>query len=322
MIISVVIPVYNASLLLTRCLDSVFTQKGNFKIEVICVDDGSTDNSVELIKSYPQSITLLQQANQGPASARNAGIAVANGKYLAFLDADDYWKPEFLSETVGFLETHKEAVAVSVGQKHIIPEKPEAISPAILKTEPGNYTQSVLLNDFYAFWAKHNHVCTGSVLMLTETVKKTGGQRPELRITEDLEFWAFLGTFGKWGFIPKVLFVSDGGIVTRQISWIKKNKKRWNSAPSIETWEERIIQNINPDNKEMFAKARGRIAKNLAYSMIMSNRILLARKTCLKYGNYFPKDKVGKLMLLGSKNRLFWFIPVICIQLREHLRII
>jgi hypothetical protein len=108
--------------------------------------------------------------------------------------------------------------------------------------------------------------------MRTDIVKQTGGQRPELRITEDLEFWVYLATFGKWGFIPKVLFVSDGGAVTKQQGWWVKNQKRWASAPTVEDWESRIIERVPEDRMCSFRRARGRIAKNLAYAMILSQR--------------------------------------------------
>jgi glycosyltransferase involved in cell wall biosynthesis len=318
--ISIIIPLYNGSLLVKRCLDSIYNQKGSFELEVIVIDDGSTDNSVDIVKNYSQPIILLQQTNSGPAAARNKGIKAATGKYLAFLDADDYWEAEFLLETIGFLEKQEDAIAVSVGQIHKIPNKPDSITPSILKTEPTKYKQATLLKDFYNFWAKHMHVCTGSVLMRTEIVRHTGGQRPELRITEDLEFWAYLATFGKWGFIPKILFISDGGAVTKKTGWLEKNQKRWASAPSVEDWEKRIIRTIPDDLIESFSKARGIIAKNLTYSMILSKRKSLARETVRKYGKYFPSDQLSKWIKGASKISFLWHGIIILITQRETHR--
>lgn len=80
--LSVIIPVYNAAALLDRCLDSVFNQKTRYTYEVILVDDGSTDNSVELIKARNEkNIILYKQQNAGPAAARNKGVELAQGKY-------------------------------------------------------------------------------------------------------------------------------------------------------------------------------------------------------------------------------------------------
>ena len=98
--ISVIIPVYNAAPLIRRCLDSVLAQKGKYTYEVLLIDDGSTDDSVEIIKSYNNTkFKIFQQKNKGPAAARNVGITNALGKYIAFLDADDYWEDEYYTET-------------------------------------------------------------------------------------------------------------------------------------------------------------------------------------------------------------------------------
>ena len=89
--ISVIIPVYNAEKYLRACLDSVLNQVG-FSVEVICVDDGSTDDSPAILREYAARdprVTVLTQTNQGPGVARNAGLAVAKGEYVMFLDADD-----------------------------------------------------------------------------------------------------------------------------------------------------------------------------------------------------------------------------------------
>ncbi len=320
--ISIIIPLYNGALLINRCLNSIFAQQSDFDLEVIIIDDGSTDNSVELVEQYPQPLVLLKQKNSGPAAARNKGIEAATGKYLAFLDADDYWMPTFLKDTVLFLENHSEAVAVSVSQIHKIPGKPDSISPKVVADKPARFKVPVLLNDFYSFWAEHNHVCTGSVLMKTEVVKQTGGQRAELRITEDLEFWAYLATFGQWGFIPEVLFVSDGGAVTKKIGWWAKNKKRWASAPGVEEWEKRVMAALSDPLPTGFLKKRGQIAKNLSYAMLLSARTSQARKTIRTYRQYFPKDKLSKLLIFSSKNKITWFVASYMLICRERFRFV
>lgn len=66
------------------------------------------------------------------------------------------------------------------------------------------------------------HVCTGSITIRIDIARQAGGMREDLRQCEDLEFWAYLATFGKFGFIPEVLFVSDGNAVTRSQGWIDK----------------------------------------------------------------------------------------------------
>lgn len=91
--ISVIIPVYNAEKHLRQCLDSVISQTLK-EIEIICIDDGSTDKSISILRSYEEADTrvkIIEQQNQGAGIARTAGIAIAKGKYIAFLDSDDYY---------------------------------------------------------------------------------------------------------------------------------------------------------------------------------------------------------------------------------------
>lgn len=318
--ISVVIPLYNSSALISRALNSINFQETSCPVEVTVVDDGSTDNSVEIVKNSSSPVTIINQSNQGPAAARNKGILASSGKYLAFLDADDYWNPGFLSATSDFLEKNPEAVAVSTGQIHKIPGKADTVVPSFLKDNHRIPPEPVLIDDFYGFWAKYNHVCTGSVMMRTEFAKKSGGQRTDLRITEDLEYWAYLASSGQWGFIPQVLFVSDGGLITRETGWIEKNRKRWESAPSIEEWEERIINNFSGKIPQSYYSFRGRIIRNLVYSMIMSDRKDLARQTVRQNIEQLPSDKLSQLYRLASFSRISWNILADYLYKREYNR--
>lgn len=92
--ISIIIPVFNVENYLAKCLDSIINQT-LMDIEIICVNDGSKDNSVDILNTYAQRdkrITIINKANGGLSSARNAGIRVANGEYICFLDSDDYFE--------------------------------------------------------------------------------------------------------------------------------------------------------------------------------------------------------------------------------------
>lgn len=318
--VSVIIPVYNGALLIKRCLDAVFNQKGNFNLEVIVIDDGSTDNSVEIINAYPYPVKLIQQPNQGPAAARNKGIALASGKYLAFLDADDYWESDFLMETVSFLEIHHDAVAVTVGQIHKSVSCNYRVQPNLLTLEKSNYTEPFIINDFFMLWMDQELVCTGSVLMKTSLAKKIGGQREDLRVTEDIEFWACIAVLGKWGFIPKILFISDGTLIAKNIGWIEKNLKRWESAPTIEIWEKRIIKLKEGQIPNSYKQFRGKILKNLTYSMLMSKRINTSYNMIKKNRKQLPNDKFSALYKLFSLNRILWNIMAFFLIKREYRR--
>lgn len=96
--VSVIMPIYNASDYLRPAMDSVIYQTLR-EIEIICIDDGSTDRSLEILREYQKSddrIRIVTETNAGPGLARNNGIGRARGEYVAFLDADDFFEPSFL----------------------------------------------------------------------------------------------------------------------------------------------------------------------------------------------------------------------------------
>ena len=93
--VSVVMPIYNAYNYLRPAMDSVLDQTLR-EIELICIDDGSTDNTLEILKEYQKQderVRIITENNAGPAIARNKGLARSRGKYICFLDADDFFEP-------------------------------------------------------------------------------------------------------------------------------------------------------------------------------------------------------------------------------------
>jgi glycosyltransferase involved in cell wall biosynthesis len=95
-VVSVVVPVYNCAGTLARCFESIRSQTYN-RLEVLLIDDGSTDDSAEICRSYvvrDDRFQVIQTLNGGPAAARNTGIANASGRFLCFVDADDYLAPD------------------------------------------------------------------------------------------------------------------------------------------------------------------------------------------------------------------------------------
>ena len=313
--LSIIIPVYNASKLLERCLDSIFEQKTQYSYEIILIDDGSTDNSIEIIKGRKEpNIILYQQQNSGPSVARNKGVELAKGDYCAYLDADDYWMQGFIEKTISFLKNHTDCIAVNVAQRHLSVSG-EHLTPCCYTT----YKHPFILDNFFTFWANNMHVCTGSVTIKTNIIRESGGMRSDLRITEDLEFWALLSTYGEWGFIPEILFVSDGRDVTQSQGWLSKMEQRWKNAPSITEWEKRIITRL-PKQSESYKKARGRISRNLTYCQLLSDRLSLSRHEAIKYGHYFTKDPIGRLMNLAKYTPLSWWMLAKFLKYREYHR--
>ena len=107
--VSVILPTYNRGWILKEAIDSILAQE--FKdFELIVVDDGSTDNTGEILDSYEQDIIVLRQSHKGVSAARNRGIAEAAGRLVAFLDSDDLWLPRKLTSQVDFFSSNPAAV--------------------------------------------------------------------------------------------------------------------------------------------------------------------------------------------------------------------
>lgn len=102
--VSIVIPTYNRADMVVECLESVFTQTYT-DYEVIVVDDGSTDNTEEILKPYHARIKYIRHENKGNAAARNSGLDIAKGELIAFLDSDDLWMPDKLRRDVDYLDS-------------------------------------------------------------------------------------------------------------------------------------------------------------------------------------------------------------------------
>jgi len=107
--VSVIIPTYNRAGCLREAVDSVLAQ--DFKgFELIVVDDGSTDETPQLLRAYGDSLRIRRQENRGVSAARNAGIAASRGALIAFLDSDDLWLPGKLAHQVEFFKAHGDAL--------------------------------------------------------------------------------------------------------------------------------------------------------------------------------------------------------------------
>lgn len=111
--VSVIVPCYNSELFVESCVDSVLSQRYH-NIELICVDDNSNDGTWSLLlemSAKDDRIKVLQNPGKGVASARNLGIQFASGRYLAFLDSDDYWFPNKLNRHINFMIKNKAALS-------------------------------------------------------------------------------------------------------------------------------------------------------------------------------------------------------------------
>lgn len=106
-LISCIVPVFNGEKYLQKTMDSILDQSYN-PLEIIVVDDGSTDKTAEIVKGYNAYVSYLWQPNKGPTSARNLGLNAAKGEFVTFLDSDDLWHPEKLKRQIDRLHSRPE----------------------------------------------------------------------------------------------------------------------------------------------------------------------------------------------------------------------
>ena len=189
-LVSVVIPVYNRSKYLRPCIDSVLTQTYP-NIEIIVVDDGSKDDSPEVLRTYGNKITLIEQANAGAARARNRGIAASQGEFVAFLDSDDLWDADKIAKQVAVLQRFPDALAVYCDHR-AIDQAGNALSDTGALYYPrcsGQILEQLILG---------NKILTCSIVMVrSSALEAVGGfDATQPYWTEDYDLWMRIAARG------------------------------------------------------------------------------------------------------------------------------
>lgn len=135
--VSVILPVFNVEKYLNQCLDSLLKQE-LANIEIICVNDGSTDCSSEILQKYAHKdprVIVMEQPNRGAGAARNRGLTAATGKYLSFLDSDDFFEPSMLSEAFSAIEKTNTDVVIYRADHYLETERRFLATPWMLKLQ-------------------------------------------------------------------------------------------------------------------------------------------------------------------------------------------
>ena len=151
--VSIIIPVHNSSKYILECINSVINQTYK-NLEIILIDDNSTDNSLEIIKSInDKRIKLIElSTNCGAAVARNKGIEIASGDYICFLDSDDYWKPRKIEKQLKFIKNkafiYSEYLYLRGNKTHVA-KVPKLLTYDKLLKNSAIFTSTVMLNMKY-----------------------------------------------------------------------------------------------------------------------------------------------------------------------------
>lgn len=207
--ISVVIPLYNKEKQIAHTLQSVFNQTfQNF--EVVIVDDGSTDGSVAEVEKLSDSrIRLIHQKNAGVAAARNRGIEEAKGDLIAFLDADDEWKPEYLATQYHLSQKYPDCNVFACNYEFRNIEG--KVTPTIIRKLPFTGEDGILSNYFEAASCSHPPLWTSSIVVKKQAIQAIGGFPVGIRSGEDLLTWARLAVNGQIAYSKKVEAIYDLG---------------------------------------------------------------------------------------------------------------
>ncbi len=209
---SIIVPLYNKAPYICKALESICAQTYR-DFECIVVDDGSTDGSLDIVRAINDEmsrakalnepytlndgrLTIISQKNAGVAAARNNGVAASEGEYMCFLDADDWWEPNFLEEMDRLIKEYPEAGMYATNYVYYKPGK----THVALNFDRGymNYPEAYLHSDAMPVW-------TGAACMSRKVFDEMGGFPNGIKLGEDFLLWAKTALHYKVAFCEKPL---------------------------------------------------------------------------------------------------------------------
>lgn len=200
-LVSIIIPTYNYAEYIQGSVDSVLKQTYQ-NIEIIVVDDGSTDDTESLLHMYGERIRYIKQRNQGASAARNRGLKEASGDFITFLDADDTYREDNVDKKVSFLEKNTKydwcysdwAWVNQAGNEVMLGHEPE-VSLAYLKAE-GNVLPFAL---------QGKRLGTNVFMFRKSLADKLDGFDEHLKVLEDYDYYLRAAAIAKLGYVDEVL---------------------------------------------------------------------------------------------------------------------
>ena len=296
---SVVIPLYNKEKYIARSILSVLHQTcQNF--ELLVIDDGSTDESLRVATSIEDSrIRLLQKENGGESSARNFGIRHSSNDYIAFLDADDEWAPDFLRVIAGLIRDYPKASIFSTGIEEG-GHKPAGIN-RMMKIHPTE-KQDCYIDDYYRFAASTNalSITSSSVVVEKKVFDDVGMFNESLKRGADLEMWFRINAKYKYAFSSYI-----GAIYHTEAQGRVCNESREFYAPFFLT-----INRIRLENKDAV------FGKSMDFYIFF-----LFKQECIQALSVGDNTGVRNMVLFCKKYKYYNFFQFIWILLLTFLPI-
>jgi glycosyltransferase involved in cell wall biosynthesis len=221
--VTVIIPTYNRQAFVVKAVNSVLNQTSK-DFEIIVVDDGSTDATRAVLEPYLNQIKYVYQTNAGVSAARNAGIALATGEWIAFLDSDDEWAPHFLARHMEAIKENND-ICMQIADCRYSDQTGEKKS----YFEINGTAKSLNGNGYYrpkdpfVFLLRHLAWQVGSAVIRRDTIKKAGLFDVTFNVGEDHDFIARVGLHGPVGFLKdKLLTAYRRSETTENLSKITK----------------------------------------------------------------------------------------------------
>jgi glycosyltransferase involved in cell wall biosynthesis len=199
-ITSVIIPTYNRWPLVAEAVDSVLAQSFQ-DIEIIVVDDGSTDGTTNRLAKFDGRLRLFTTTRRGVAAARNFGVSQAQGCYVAFLDSDDLWLPGKLETQIAFLDRHPEIQICQTDEIWV--RNGVRVNPKAMHRKPSG--------DIFVRSLDLCLISPSAVMMTRELFQRIGGFDESFPVCEDYDLWLRVTSVYSVPLIPEALVVKRGG---------------------------------------------------------------------------------------------------------------
>ena len=198
--VTVIIPTFNRGYCLAESIQSVLRQ-GFTDFDLIVVDDGSTDNTPEIMDQFPGVQQIRLEENRGVSFARNQGIAVAKGEWIAFLDSDDLWEKKKLATQMKWVESHSD--------HHVIYTDEIWVRNGVRVNAMKKHRK--YSGDIFCYCLPLCIVSPSSVLLHTELLNEVGGFDESMPVCEDYDLWLRIAKRFPFHFIEEKLIVKRGG---------------------------------------------------------------------------------------------------------------
>jgi len=196
-LVSVIIPTYNRAKYVTQAIDSVLAQTYR-NYEIIVVNDGSTDNTREVLKRYGDNIRYIYQENAGGAAARNTAIKAAKGQWIAFLDSDDEWLPEKLATQMAHLRERPDLCAHITNATFVRPPS-ERVDLFELRNFPKRWSDFSVLERPLKYVLNFDIGFLPTLLVKQHSLVASGLFDPKLQKGHDRDLFLRLALHGPWG---------------------------------------------------------------------------------------------------------------------------